>query len=162
MNVRKHWRSALLVLTSVFWASCNEESSVAAPVETNPNPESSAQNDVSAASRPESSAVGAASAESKPESAPSAESSSSSIKKISCELESICPDYGIDTPCSSYYRCDDDKICTSFKKEVIKSPICTGNICPEYGVEYNIVEGMQCDETFYTLEEFTKLYDIKK
>lgn len=145
----KNWKKLALVITSVFWASCGDDTSSTAPITTNaessatvessssehaPSAEEKSSSSVAPAlssDTPASSASGPESSSDTPASSASEPASSSEEgDKIACvettfekkyadwsyqthgvkcedseeyELESICPDYGIDSKCSDIY-----------------------------------------------------------
>lgn len=200
----KNWKKLALVITSVFWASCGDDTSSTAPISTNAESSasvdsSSSEHVPSAEEKSSSSVAPALSSDTPASSASEPASSSEEGDKIACvettfekkyadwsyqthgvkcedgeeyELESICPDYGIDSKCSDIYIGKNGKVYSEeeFKKiykmakadgsssssekiacakttlERYEGLPCDGEFCPEYGVMFTEVEGFKCED----------------
>jgi len=53
-------------------------------------------------------------------------SNSDTTKKIACDLEAICPEYGVDSKCSYNYRCEDKVECRDSENNTIRCTDETG------------------------------------
>lgn len=199
----KNWKKLALVITSIFWASCGDDSVPpygAIEVHNSSSVDSSSSEHAPSAEEKSSSSVAPALSSDTPASSASEPASSSEEgDKIACvettfekkyadwsyqthgvkcedgeeyELESICPDYGIDSKCSDIYIGKNGKVYSEeeFKKiykmakadgsssssekiacakttlERYEGFPCDGEICPEYGVMFTEVEGLKCED----------------
>lgn len=159
----KHWKKVALALTSVFWASCGDDSSSTAATTTPAESSSAIQSSSSVGPTSSSGAAPESSSEVAPESS-SATPTSSSDEKIACEkatllrtgpsepcIEDTCPEYGVPVYEISGLKCEDGK---EYELE---------SICPDYGID------LPCTNTYIgedgshlSEKEFKEIYRMAK
>ena len=180
----KNWKKLALVLTSVFWASCGDDSSSTAPITT--SAESSSSTDPSSVGPTSSEEQPSSSSDTKSNqeanSSKNVESSSSSRVESPFSSSMMVLLYGVLPPSSSSEAAPESSseaapesssaTPTSSSGEKIAceeatllrtgpSEPCIEDICPEYGVPLYEISGLKCEDgKEYELESICPDYGI--
>ena len=172
----KNWKKLALVLTSVFWASCGDDSSSTAPITT--SAESSSSTDPSSVGPTSSEEQPSSSSDTKSNqeanSSKNVESSSSSRVENPFSPSMMVCLYGVLPPSSSSEVAPESSSATPTSSSGEKiaceeatllrtgpSEPCIEDICPEYGVPLYEISGLKCEDgKEYELESICPDYGI--
>lgn len=162
----KNWKKLALVLTSMFWASCGDDSSSTAPT-TSSESSSSVEASSSDITTPSSSSEAPASSNENAKSSSNANATSSASEPASSSIETITSSSGPD----SRITCTEATLERTFNDKTynISGLKCEDGeeyeleaICPDYGINLPCSEAYIGKNKRYSAEEFKKIYKVAK